>query len=338
MSHQTGRSESSGGGAAKRLVPIAVTIGVCAFVLWPFRDESGREALVSAARHANPWTLPIIVAFTLLNWLTDAWATGMTFRYFGTKISIRDALFVRGATLIFDAVNPSLGQVALGVVLHRYGTPLARTVQTLVVLNVVFVLQLVVVAGIGLMLGHYESSGISTQVVLVALLGAAAYLGALAARPSFLVKRKAFAGLFEAGVKGHALAFAVRAPSIATMVVSVFVTFSCFGIVVPASAVLVYVPAIILITGVPVSVQGIGPTQVAQVAFFASYLNMDARSAEAVVIAWGLTTSVGNAVFSLLIGLGCLLTEAGRAAFVAGRSSVAEGSIPVTAVVDDHHP
>jgi hypothetical protein len=85
--------------------------------------------------------------------------------------------------------------------------------------------------------------------------------------------------------------------------------------------VLVYVPAIVFITGLPMTVQGIGPAQIAQVAFFASYVNAEPRVAGATVLAWGLTHSIGMAMGSFLVGVGCLFTEAGRAAFAAGRSA-----------------
>ena len=307
---------------------------MCAVLLWPFRDPAGRAALADAARHASGWTIPVIVFFAIANWLADAWATGMTFRHFGTDISIRDAVFVRGATLVFDAVNASIGQLAIGVVMVRRGTPLGRTLLTLALLNIVFVLQLVVAAGFGLLIGHSSTSGISSGAVLASIAIAAVYIFVLAAKPAFLARRKSFGQLFDAGLRGHGIAFAVRVPSMAFLFLANYATLRRFGIAIPASALLVFVPAILLIVGAPVSVQGIGPAQIAQVAFFASYVHApDARSAEAIVVAWGLSSSIGAAIGSFLIGVGCMFTTVGRAAFVAGKAgqtaeevAAAEGS------------
>lgn len=304
-----------------RALPWVVSLAVCAVLLWPFRDEAGRAALADAVRHASGWTLPVVLLFAVTNWLTDAWATGMTFRHFGTNISLKDALFVRGATLVFDAVNPSLGQVALGVVMYRRGTPLAKTVQTLLLLNVVFVLEMVCIAGVGLALGSYPTEELTFQVVFVSLAIAAVYVALIAIKPAALARQKSIANLFDAGVRGHAMAFLVRLPSMAVILGTMFALQRCFGIHAPLSEALVYLVAVLFITGLPISVQGIGPAQLAQVAFFASYVHADTRAAQAVVIAWGLTCSIGMALGSFVVGVGCLFTKVGRAAFVAGRTA-----------------
>jgi hypothetical protein len=305
---------------AKKLAPWIVSALLCGVLLWPFRDADGRAALSAAVGLASPWTVPVVAVLAVVCWLTDAWATGMTFRHFGTPISIKEACLVRGATLVFDAVNAGVGQVALGVVMFRRSGSLARTVQTVGVLNVVFVLQLVCASGIGLAVGYREASRLSAGVVVVSLVLAAIYLVLIAAKPAFLARRKSFGQLFEAGLRGHAVAFAVRVPSMLAIFLSAYATSRCFGMKVPFGAFLVYVPAIVLVTSAPVSVQGIGPAQLAQVAFFARFVEgADARAAEAVVVAWGLSSSVGAAIGFFLIGVACMFTEAGRAAFVAER-------------------
>jgi hypothetical protein len=122
------------------------------------------------------------------------------------------------------------------------------------------------------------------------------------------------------GVKGHGFAFAVRVPSMAWLFAGQLAALYCFGIAVPLAAVLVYVPAIVLIMGMPVSVQGIGPAQVAQVALFAPYVQGDARMAEASILAWGLSTTVGSAMVWFLVGVACLFTRTGRATLAAARA------------------
>jgi hypothetical protein len=201
--------------------------------------------------------------------------------------------------------------------MFRRGTPLARTVLVMLLMNVVFVLQLVAVAGLGLLLNPREVSEISSYVVIAALLSAGAYLALIAARPGALARRKTLAQLFQVGVGGHAYAFCARIPSMAWMFLGQIAMLHCFGIEVPLVAVLVYIPGIVLISGVPVSVQGIGPAQVAQVAMFARYAQGDTMTAEASVLAWGLGSSIGNAIVWFLIGVSCLLTQTGRATMAA---------------------
>ncbi|WP_394829526.1 lysylphosphatidylglycerol synthase domain-containing protein [Pendulispora albinea] len=309
---------------AQRVLPWVVSVGVCVALLWPFRDEGGRAVLASAVGRASPWTFPIIVLSAAAAWITDSWTTTVTFRRFGTDISFREACLTRGATYLFDAITPVLGQAALGVMMFRRGTPLARTVQVILLMTVVFMIQLVAVAGLGLLLGQSEVSNLSGRVVMLTLLGAGVYLVLVAVKPPFVARRRAFAQLFEIGVGGHAFAFAARTPNMVAMFAGQMATLYCFGIAVPFAPLLVYIPAIVVVTGAPISVQGIGPAQLAQVAFFAGHVGGDPRVAEATVIAWGLTTTVGHALVWFLIGVGCAFTRTGRTLFAATKSVLRE--------------
>jgi hypothetical protein len=306
---------------ARWLLPVLVSLGVCAILLWPFRTAEGRAELTAAVLRASPWTIPSLVLYGIANWVADAWATGMTFRRFGTSLSVKDACLIRGVTLLFDAVNPSLGQLAIGLVLYRRGSPLARTVQVMLLINVIFVFQLIAAASAGLLLGHDQVSAISTRLTVISLCIAGAYVTVIAIKPRRLARMRSLAQLFEVGVSGHAYAFAVRVPSMVALFGGMILTMRCFGMAVPLSAALVYIPAVILLVGLPISVQGIGPAQVAQIALFARYIPGDPKSAEALVLAWGLTLSVGTAMMFFLIGVGCLLSPTGRETLTAGRAA-----------------
>lgn len=316
-----------------RALPWLVSFVMCGVLLWPFHDPSGRAALVEAMRRASSWTIPAIVFFAIATWVTDSWTIAMTFRHFGTNVGHRDMLLVRGVAELFDAVNPVLGQIAIGIAMVRRGTPLARTVQTLLLLGVVFSLELIGIAGVGLALGSYPTAGLTFRIVFVSLALTAAYLVLIAVKPSALARTKSLGDLFQAGLRGHAVAFAVRLPSMVALLGRMYVLMRCFGVDAPLSESLVYLVAVLLVTGLPISVQGIGPAQLAQVAFFAKYVAGDERTAQAAVVAWGLTASVGTALGSIAIGVGCLFTKVGRSAFTAGQK--ARGKDLETAVADD---
>ncbi|WP_394829525.1 hypothetical protein [Pendulispora albinea] len=295
-------------------------------LLWPFRDESGRAVLAAAVGRASPWIFPIIVLTAFAGWVGDSLTSAIVFRRFGTPITFYEMWCLRGATYLFDAISPTLGMAATGLMMFRRGTPLARTVQVMLLLTVIAIIQLIAMAGLGFALGQSEVSSLSGRVVTFTLLGAAVYLVLVAAKPAVVARRRAFAQLFELGVGGHAFTFAVRTPPMVVVFASQVATLHCFGISVPLASLLVYVPALLVVTGAPISVQGLGPAQMAQVAFFAGHVGGDPRAAEATVIAWGLITTVGAALVWLLIGLGCAFTRSGRMLFAATKSAAREAA------------
>ncbi|MDD9943112.1 MAG: lysylphosphatidylglycerol synthase domain-containing protein [Myxococcales bacterium] len=303
--------EASG---ARRWIPWVVSLVVVSWVLWPYRTESGREVLLSAFTRASGWTFVVAVFGTLAIWLSDSFATARTFRRWGTRLGLGETCLLRGATALFDVINPALGQAVLTMVVYRRGTPLAQTFAVVLLMNMIFLVQIALVSGLGLLIGGAPQSPIVPIAVGIALGMAALYVAALAIRPRALARNATVAWLMDAGLSGHAAAFLYRLPNVAVLITTQVLYMYCFGIDIPISVALFYLPAMMFIVGVPVSVQGLGPGQVAAVAFFAAYADGDRATAEATVLACAFAATALTTFCAALIGFFCMGTETGRSA------------------------
>ena len=82
-----------------------------------------------------------------------------------------------------------------------------------------------------------------------------------------------------------------------------YVAMRAFGIRPPLWSFLTLMPVVSLVTALPISVQGLGTTQLAAVYFFAPYAEGTLATREATVLAYSLTTSVLALLFMLGMGL-----------------------------------
>ncbi|MDD9944327.1 MAG: lysylphosphatidylglycerol synthase domain-containing protein [Myxococcales bacterium] len=299
-------------GMLGRLLPWGVSLAVVSWLLWPYRDAANRALLFEAFGRASGWTVPVVMLFAAAIWLSDSYATARTFQRWGTPLGLRETALIRGATLLFDAVNPALGQLVLTIVVHRRGTPLRKAIAIVLLMNVIFMVQIALIAGAGLFASTGPDNGVVPVLVGLSVLWVAVYGLLLVLRPAALQRFSTLSWLMDAGPSGHAWAFAYRLPNMAILIASQIALLWCFGIVLPLGVALLYLPVVMFVVGMPISVQGLGPAQMASVAFFSAYVAGSRAEAEATVLACGFA---GTALFTLcamLIGLGCFATRTGR--------------------------
>ena len=312
---------SQNAGWAQRLLPWAVSVGIVSWLLWPYRAPAQRALLANAFAQASHWVVALSLAGAVAIWLTDAYATARTLQRWGTPISLRETCLIRGATLLFDAINPALGQAVLTLVVYRRGTPLAQALLLVMLMNVVFIVHIAVISGAGLLTGAAPEAGLMTWLVTIALGSTLIYLAAVAVRPAALAKNPSLRWLMDAGLSGHAWAFVYRLPNMAVLIVAQVLVMRCFNIDVPWGASLLYLPALMFIVGMPISVQGLGPGQIASVSFFSAYTPGDAASAEATILACGFAAAALTTLNAIAIGLCCLTSSTGRDSVAAIRSA-----------------
>jgi hypothetical protein len=275
--------------------------------------------LIDAFVRASSWTLALAIVAPLCLWLSDCYATARTLQRWGTAISLRETCLIRGATALFDAINPALGQAVLTVVVHRRGTPWRKALLLVLLMNVIFLVQIALAAGLGLAAGAAPEGGIVALLVVGALALTVVYLGVVALRPAVFARNRTLAWLAETGIRGHAWAFLYRLPNTAVLIGWQVLLMRCFGIDLPLTVALFYLPPVMFIVGMPISVQGIGPGQLAAVAFFAGYVGGDRAAAEATVLACGFAGSAVTTLGAIVIGLSCLTTDTGRRSLAALR-------------------
>jgi hypothetical protein len=298
-----------------------VTVGFVTWLLWPYRTEEGRAALLSAFTTASYWAVPVAFLGACVVWLSDSYATARTLQRWKTPISLRETCLIRGATLLFDAINPALGQAVLTIVMYRRGTPLSQSLLLVMLMNVVFIVHIAVISGIGLVAGAAPDASLMTWLVIGALGSTVLYLAIVVARPAGLASNDTLRWLMDAGLSGHAWAFLYRLPNMIIIIGAQVVFMRCFNINLPLHVSLLYLPAVMFIVGMPLSVQGLGPGQLASVQFFSAYAEGDPANAGTTVLACGFANTALMTLSAVAIGLACLGTETGRQSIAAVRSS-----------------
>jgi hypothetical protein len=177
------------------------------------------------------------------------------------------------------------------------------TVLLLMGINLVVLLGL---ATFGVLVTHDPHAVALRPYVFAGLAGFAVYLGVVALRPPWLARFAVLGAAFRAGLGGHLLAVLVRLPHIAAVFLAHYVAMRAFGIRPPLWSFLTLMPVVSLVTALPISVQGLGTTQLAAVYFFAPYAQGSQETREATVLAYSLTTSVLAILFMLSMGLAFL--------------------------------
>jgi hypothetical protein len=305
----------------QKLLPWVVSIGVVGWLLWPYRVPEQRAVLANAFAQADLWVVAISFVGAVAIWLTDGYATARTLQRWGTQIGLWETCLIRGATMLFDVINPALGQAVLTLVVYRRGVPLGQAFLLVMLMNVIFIVHIAVISGAGLLAGGAPEAGLMTWLVAIALGSTALYLAIVALRPAALAKNASLRWLMDAGISGHAWAFLYRLPNMIVLIVAQVFVMRCFRIDVPWGVALLYLPALMFIVGMPVSVQGLGPGQIASVTFFSAYTPGDATTAEATILACGFATAALTTVNAVIIGLCCLTSNAGRDSIAAIRSA-----------------
>ncbi len=280
------------------LVGVAILVAIATRV--PFAKL---EDAMGQGPHLRLLAVEVLLALTIL--CTDAWSTWVGLIAVKMRRPLRRVISVRGATYLLFLINYALGQGGFGYFLHKTGeTPARATGATLFLIGTNFATILLLTTAGVLAAGGVDPSLVH---VLVATCAAfVAYLIVIAIRPRF-VARGVFTPLFDAGLRGHALAILGRLPHVTIVILGNWIAMRAWGFDLPLGDALLYLPAVAIASVLPISPGGLGTTQAAIVYFFASAApgaTADAR--EAYLLAFGVVHFVYGMLAALAIGLVCL--------------------------------
>ncbi len=297
----------------RRVVTWGITVALLA---WVFHTVPLAHTW-AAIQDAGPATVAGLgLVYFLYSFAADVIATWATFGWFCTRLSLRDVFGIRGATYLLAMVNYNLGQGGIVYFVgKKRGVGIARATGTVLLTMGVMFVALLLLAAAGSWLGDPNEPRLRLMRWISAggLAAFVVYLGVIVARPSFLARRAIFQPLFDAGIVGHAKAWLVRFPHVAGHVVFQWALLKLFGVHIPFLAAATLLPVTFVISWIPITVQGLGTSQVAAVQLFSRYgtgASLDERNAQ--VLAFSLVLSALFMVYSLIVGLLFLRTEIAR--------------------------
>ncbi len=291
-------------GFFRRSWPWLVGIAILAVMLARVPFAAFRDGMTRGPHH---WLFAANLAITVIVLATESVATWVGLIALRMRRAFVDVVAVRGATYLLLLVNYALAQGGFGYYLHRTGATGRQAVGATLFLMGTNLAALVILTS-----GAWWLQGDAVPVTLWWLLtagsaGLAAYLLVILASPAVLARVAWLAPLFDAGLRGHALAILARVPHVVLIVLSQWAAMRVWGIEVPISAALTIMPAIAIAAALPISPGGLGTTQAATVYFFADHAagaTPDERAAA--VLAFSVVHLVYSLVGVILIGLPCV--------------------------------
>lgn len=285
----------------KRVLPFVVAAALLVYVglkidFRQFGIALSKLNYVGYAAFSVVWNLTVCGGDTL----------GTVTAYRLTTPSVRYGQFyaMRSASYLPGLANHHLGMAFLTYLMSRlFKVPIRRMAGATLLSYATWVGSL-----LGCMVIALPFTNLANKEVPVAIiLGAGvAYLVVIGLKPARIAKISFLAPLFEAGLRGHAIALGARLPHLVVLVLGGWVSLLFFHIDIPLTTALVYMPILLVVVTLPITPQGAGTRDAAAGVFFgAAGMAPGATEAERLANVAAATTSwtVSNTIMCAVMGL-----------------------------------
>jgi hypothetical protein len=265
--------------------------------------------LSAAIRHGPFLALSIFTGVHLVaSWYSDAAATRVGLEAVGIGRDFREILWMRGATYLAGLLNFTIGQGAIAFHLTRTGVQGAFAAGATLLLVLVSFLALAALALTGSIFFAPFDAATRLTVAAAALTPLMTVVLLYLARPAWLTRRAVLQPIFQTGPTAHLRALAARLTHFAFVTGLYWGGMRLWGIELPFARGMVLIPLVLFVAALPLTPNGIGTVQVAQLLLFSDYSHgVTAAEREASILAFGLVQFAAAFVAQAAIGFRCLL-------------------------------
>jgi hypothetical protein len=285
----------------RRVLPFFIAIALLAFVIGRL-DFRAFWHSISGTHYVLFFLFTTLFNVALV--AADAFATAHVYRVSVCPVRYHELLVIRAASYLPSLLNHHVGQAWLTYFMSKvYKAPIWRVAGATLL---VYVTTFGCVYTLGLLAVVFNHGRVAWLVPTISIIGAGGigYLGVIALKPRFLRERQATAPLVEAGIRGHLLAFAYRLPHVLVLFVGTWVPFSFFGVNIPLTDALAYIPVVMLVTAIPITPQGVGTRDVVALQLLAHYApgssEQQAAAIAATTLSWAAALTLVQATLSPL--------------------------------------
>ncbi len=264
-------------GRIKRMAPWVVTVAIVYYLA----STTDIQRFLQVLQSLDPIAFFTVTAIgATCVYLTDSYCLKLLFGRFFGPVSYRDMLSVKGTSYFLNVVNYNAGAGAIAVFASKKkGFSLVEAIGTLLYLNAMDLFALTLLSFLGIVLGPAVlDGGQRTALLWVCLIMALVLVGTIAfwvLRVPFLPNRirsfRIFFPFRTGRFTDYPFFIGLRAIFVCQYVIIHWAFLQVFGIPVPFIHLLVFVPIITFIGVLPISVAGLGTTQVAMRVFFSPY-------------------------------------------------------------------
>ncbi len=252
----------------RRLVRPAVAVAFTAALFALIMRSVPFAALARALRDADyRLFLALMIPNTVFYFAWDTLVLTVVVRWFHGAVPYRELLPVRAASYVVGFFNTNLGRgVLAGYLSRRLHAPFLELGSTVVFLVLTEYTQLVAWSMLGL---FGFRADVSRSLLLTA---AAVALFWLVVRWLLAPRNWSLARTFHLATPArYAQIVALRAPMFVVSLCAHYYAAHAFGIHIPFSQMLTFLPVIFMLAALPVTVAHLGTTQAAWVFFFSQY-------------------------------------------------------------------
>jgi hypothetical protein len=281
------------------VLPWAVTLAIFAFLFWriPARDVASTFA---EARWG--WYLALMVPYSAFYFLVDSFVVQQAVSWFAVRVPYRDILPVRATSYILSLLNTQLGQGGIALYLHRrHHVPFWEITGTVIFISFVEVYQLALYSFVGATTSGELGRAVPAWIYGVLagyLVGHLWYFG----RPQLTAADRV--PILRAFRRARPLQYLqlllYKTPNLLAAVTVHWLALPLFGLHVPFTVLLTFLPIVFFAAALPIAAAHLGPSQAAWVYFFRGY------APEAGLVAYSLAAHLTFMVMNALIGLGFL--------------------------------
>jgi len=239
------------------------------------------DRFIESLTYVNPWAFAgVTCAGTLLVYLSDCFCLNLLFRRFFGPVGFRDILAVKGTSYFLNVVNYNAGAGGVALFMSkRFGFGLVECIGAMIFLNAMDLFGLAILLSLGMAFGAEMLPEAHQQAMSWILLGmAGVFVGTLLFwvwrvpyLPGVVRTFRIFHGFRVAKLSDYFVLIFVRTVFVGHYVLLHWCYIQLFSLDVPLTHLLIYVPMLTFITVLPISIAGLGTTQVALRYFLAPY-------------------------------------------------------------------
>lgn len=261
----------------KTLIPWLLSAAFVAFIA----TTTDLERFVETLRSLDPWAFAgVTLLGVAATYVTDCLCLKILFGRFFAPVAYRDLLTVKGTSYLLNVVNYNAGAGGVAIFLaRRKGLDVFKAVGTMAFLNTVDLFALSALIALGLWLGPDVLDPSHRVGLTWALAGMGAVLvGTIlfwVFKVPFLPRKVRELRIFHAfriaSLADYPTFIGLRLLFVSQYILIHWAYLRVFGIPIPFSHLMVFVPVLTFIGVLPISIAGLGTTQVAMRYFFAPY-------------------------------------------------------------------
>lgn len=243
--------------------------------------------------------LLLMAPYSIFYFLVDAFVVQQAVSWFNVRVPYRDILPVRATSYILSLVNTQLGQGGVAVYLHRrHGLPFWEITGTMVFISFVEVYQLALYSFIGAAVSGElgRTAPLGVYVVLAVYLVVHLWYFSRP-RGGRLGQARLFAAFRRARLHHYLLLLLYKTPNLLAAVTVHWLAMPLFGMQVPFTMLLAFLPLVFFFAALPIAAAHLGPSQAAWVYFFRDV------APEPALVAYSLAAHLTFMLMNALIGL-----------------------------------